>query len=85
MTRYRVVPQKDGSYGVEITRPGQEPAIMNRFWTEAEADAWITTQRDPNYQAAGAGCRKTGADRSPRQEYCPGDPGCAHMQPFRLT
>jgi len=45
MTRYRVVPQKDGSYGVEITRPGQEPAIMNRFWTEAEADAWITTEQ----------------------------------------
>lgn len=45
MTRYRVVPQKDGSYGVEITRPGEEPVIMNRFWTEAEADAWITTEQ----------------------------------------
>jgi hypothetical protein len=45
MTRYRVVPQKDGSYGVEITRPGEEPVIMNRFWTEAEADAQITTEQ----------------------------------------
>jgi hypothetical protein len=31
MTRYRVVPQKDGSYGVEITRPDDEPVIMLRF------------------------------------------------------
>jgi hypothetical protein len=45
MTRYRVVPQDDGSYAVEITRPGEEPVIMNRFWTEAEADAWITTEQ----------------------------------------
>jgi hypothetical protein len=30
---------------VEITRPGEEPVIMNRFWTEAEADAWITTEQ----------------------------------------
>jgi len=45
MTRYRAVPQKDGSYGVEITRPGEEPVIMNRFWTEADADAWITTEQ----------------------------------------
>jgi len=45
ITRYRVVPQQDGSYGVEITRPGEAPATMNRFWTEAEADAWITTEQ----------------------------------------
>ena len=45
MTRYRVVPQDDGSHGVEITRPGEEPVIMNRFWSEAEADAWITTEQ----------------------------------------
>jgi hypothetical protein len=44
-TRYRVVPQEDGSYGVEITEAGQQPKVMNRFWTEAEADAWITTEQ----------------------------------------
>ena len=45
MTRYRVVLQKDGSNGVEITRLGKEPVMVNRFWTEAEADAWITTEQ----------------------------------------
>jgi len=45
ITRYRVVAQEDGSYGVEITKPSQEPVVMNRFWTEAEADAWITTEQ----------------------------------------
>jgi hypothetical protein len=45
ITRYRTVVQNDGSYGVEITKLGQQPRVMNRFWSEAEADAWITTEQ----------------------------------------
>jgi hypothetical protein len=45
MTRYRVVVQKDGSYGVETTEPSQKPVVVKRFWTEAEADAWITIEQ----------------------------------------
>ena len=45
IVRYRVVPQEDGSYRVEISKAGQQPKAMNRFWTEAEADAWITTEQ----------------------------------------
>ena len=44
VTRYRVVPQKDGSYGIEM-KAGQQTKVMNRFWTKAEADAWITTEQ----------------------------------------
>ena len=59
ITRYRAVVQKDGSYGVEITKPGQQPMVMNRFWTEAEADAWITTE-----QIRTAGDRLSGSKES---------------------
>jgi hypothetical protein len=43
-TRYRVVLQENGTYGVEVTLPGELPAVVRSFSTEAEAEAWITAE-----------------------------------------
>lgn len=34
-------PRDDGTYGVEIVRPGELPEIMRGFASEAEAERWI--------------------------------------------
>jgi len=39
---YRVVPQKDLTYAVEVTVPGSYPAMVTSFATEQTAEAWIT-------------------------------------------
>lgn len=38
---YRVVPQKDLTYGVEVKVPGSFPAMVTSFATEQTAEAWI--------------------------------------------
>jgi hypothetical protein len=44
-TIYAVVHLKDGSYAVEITRPGEAPISVKPFWTESEANEWIAAER----------------------------------------
>jgi hypothetical protein len=39
---YRVVPQKDSTYGVEVIVAGSFPAMVTSFATEEIAEAWIT-------------------------------------------
>ncbi len=39
---YRVVPQKDMTFGVEVVVPGAYPAMVTSFATEQKAEAWIT-------------------------------------------
>jgi hypothetical protein len=38
---YRVVPQKDSTFGVEVNVPGSFPAMVTSFATEQTAEAWI--------------------------------------------
>jgi hypothetical protein len=38
---YRVVPLKDGAFGVEVVIPETYPTTVTPFATEAEAEAWI--------------------------------------------
>jgi hypothetical protein len=42
---YRIVPQKDLTYGVEITTPNTYPGTVPGFRTEEEAEAWIAEQK----------------------------------------
>jgi hypothetical protein len=42
---YRVVPIKDASFGVEVITPDAEPAMVSSFATAADADAWISRQK----------------------------------------
>ena len=39
---YRVVPQEDLTFGVEVIVPGSFPALVTSFATEQKAEAWIT-------------------------------------------
>jgi NADH:ubiquinone oxidoreductase subunit B-like Fe-S oxidoreductase len=39
---YRVVLQKDSTFGVEVNVPGCFPAMVTSFATEQSAEAWIT-------------------------------------------
>jgi hypothetical protein len=38
---YRVVPQKDSTFGVEVSVPGCFPAMVTSFATEQTASTWI--------------------------------------------
>ncbi len=38
---YRVILQKDLTFGVEVTVPGSFPAMVTSFATEETAEAWI--------------------------------------------
>ena len=42
---YRVVPQKDFTFGVEVVVPGSLPALVTSFDTEQIAEAWITDHK----------------------------------------
>jgi hypothetical protein len=42
---YRVVAQKDSTYGVEVIVPGCSPALVTSFATEEIAEAWITNYK----------------------------------------
>jgi hypothetical protein len=39
---YRVLPQENSTYGVEVLVPGAFPALVTSFATEEIAEAWIT-------------------------------------------
>jgi hypothetical protein len=38
---YRIVPLKDGAFGVEVVIPETSPTTVTKFATESEAEAWI--------------------------------------------
>jgi hypothetical protein len=38
---YRIVPQKDMTFGVEVSVPGSSPAMVTSFATEQIAETWI--------------------------------------------
>ena len=42
---YRIVPQKDMAYGVEVSVPDSSPAMVTSFATEQEAEAWIVEHK----------------------------------------
>jgi hypothetical protein len=42
---YRVVRQKDLSFGVEVNVPGSFPAMVTSFATELTAEAWIADHK----------------------------------------
>jgi hypothetical protein len=42
---YRVVPQKDLTFGVEVNVPGSSPALVTSFATEETAEAWIANYK----------------------------------------
>jgi hypothetical protein len=43
---YRVVPQMDGTLGVEVWIPGTFPTTVTSFATEAGAEAWIERRKE---------------------------------------
>jgi hypothetical protein len=61
---FRVVPQKDLSFGVEVKVPGSFPAMVTSLATEQAAEAWITdykrrvTENVPHRYMRGRASRK---------------------------
>jgi hypothetical protein len=50
---YRIVPVAGGAYGVEVSIPDSNPALVTSFATEDAAQAWITEHK----RRAGSGFR----------------------------
>jgi hypothetical protein len=42
---YRVIPQEDGAFAVEVVIPESYPTTVTPFATEAEAEAWIARHK----------------------------------------
>jgi hypothetical protein len=42
---YRVIELADGGFGVEVKIPDSSPATVSRFETEADAETWITRNK----------------------------------------
>jgi hypothetical protein len=61
-TNYRVIPQKDMSYGVELTEPSRGLRTVTGFQTEAKAEAWIAEQKQLE-DAAERGLRNSVGER----------------------
>ena len=38
---YRLVPQSDNSFGIEVTIPGTSPTTVTGFASQADAERWI--------------------------------------------
>jgi hypothetical protein len=45
ITKYRIVLYDDGTFGVEITKPGAPPYCVCTFQTEGEANNWIAEHK----------------------------------------
>jgi hypothetical protein len=52
-TAYRVVLQKDMTFGVEVAVPGNFPAMVTSFPTEKKAEAWIAEHKRRLEEATG--------------------------------
>jgi hypothetical protein len=62
---YRILPQENSTYGVEVSVPGAFPALVTSFATEESAEVWITGhKRRVAENAAPRGFMQT---RSPRR------------------
>ena len=46
-TGYAVVPRDDGSYAVQVIKPGDVPQMVGGFENEAEAESWILQKLEP--------------------------------------
>jgi hypothetical protein len=42
---YRIVPQKDGMFGVEVTIADTNPTVVTSFATKTAAEAWIVKHK----------------------------------------
>jgi hypothetical protein len=42
---YRIVPQKDMTFAVEVAIPGSYPAMVTSFATEEKAELWISKHK----------------------------------------
>jgi hypothetical protein len=42
---YRIVPQKDGAFGVEVAIPASNPTMVTSFATEQDAQRWIAEHK----------------------------------------
>jgi hypothetical protein len=42
---YRIVPLKEGAYGVEVAIPDRTPAMVTSFATTEAAEAWIAEHK----------------------------------------
>jgi hypothetical protein len=49
---YRIVPQKDLTYGVQISVGRSMPSTVTPFATEAQAHVWIAEQQDTDLRTA---------------------------------
>ena len=43
---YRVVSRDNGTFDAEIANPETEPALVKGFTSKADAEAWITAQKE---------------------------------------
>jgi len=43
---YRLVPQKDSAFGVEVTIPDMHPTTVTGFATQADAEMWIAKHKE---------------------------------------
>jgi hypothetical protein len=41
-TTYMIIPQEDGTFGVEVVNPMVLPVIITGFPTEVEAQEWVS-------------------------------------------
>ncbi len=62
---YRVVPQNDMTFGVEIAVPGSFPAMVMSFATEQKAEAWITEHKRKVAENAPYRFRRAGSTKRP--------------------
>jgi len=46
-TGYAVVPRDDGTYAVQVIKPGDLPQMVSGFENEAEAEQWILQKLEP--------------------------------------
>jgi len=57
---YRVIPNEDGTFSVEVRIPDSHPTKVGPLPASADAEAWIAEQRSrvEAQSAAGSGLRK---------------------------
>jgi hypothetical protein len=63
---YRVIPLKDGTFGVEVVIPETYPTKVSPFATETEAEAWIARHKSQVESGASRKRPKTAGDDESR-------------------
>jgi hypothetical protein len=66
---YHVIPNEDGTFGVEVRIPDSHPTKLGPFPADADAEAWMAEQRSrvEAQSATGSGVRKNGSWGKGRQ------------------